>query len=259
MKKQVKNVSPWKLGALASLSLILFLVFACSEDSLQETQAITEQSSSALSDVDGEVFTFVEEVPSYPGGMDALYHYVSSEIRYPKEARSQGIEGRVMVEFVVEKDGAISNVRAIEGIGAGCDQEAVRVVENASAFTPGSQRGKKVRVRMVMPILFKLDPVKTNPDNSAQGLVIVEQVESKNGKLKVNASYNAGAWSGTIYSPEDDVLPGANIIVTGTTSGTVSDLDGTFTLKASETQDIQVSFVGYESVRLLGKANRKTN
>lgn len=98
----------------------------------------------------------VEEQPEFEGGTDAFYRYIASEMSYPLQARQKGVEGRVFVQFVVEKDGSLSDVKAIKGIGAGCDGEAVRVVQSASSFKPGKQRGKPVRVRMVMPITFKL-------------------------------------------------------------------------------------------------------
>ena len=245
MKQQAKKVSPWKLGLLGSLSVILLVVFACNED--------TGQKAKDSADQNGEVFTVVEELPQYPGGMDALYKYVAGALKYPKQARTLGVEGRVNVQFVIEKDGSITDVKAIDGIGAGCDAEAVRVVQNAASFTPGIQRGKAVRVRMVMPIVFKLNAEKRNADNTAQGIIVIEKAESNSGMLKVDAHYANGEWSGTVYSPEGDVLPGVSILVTGTTTGTVSDLDGTFKVKADESRELSLSFVGYEGVRLAPK------
>lgn len=206
------------------------------------------------SKMEGDVFTVVEEQPEFEGGMDAFYRYVASEMTYPLQARQMGVEGRVFVQFVVEKDGSLTDVKAIKGIGAGCDSEAVRVVQNASSFSPGKQRGKPIRVRMVMPVTFKLNKGKTNEDNSTQGIIIAEDVELMNNKLKVEASYANGEWSGTVYDDEEGKgLPGVNILVAGTTSGTVSNLDGNFKIQASESQDLHISCVGYESVRLAGK------
>ena len=103
-----------------------------------------------------EIFTIVEESAAPKGGMAAFYKYVGDKIKYPAQARRMGIEGRVFVEFVVNKDGSITDVRAVKGIGAGCDEEAVRIVQGAPAWTPGKQRGKPVKQRMVLPITFKL-------------------------------------------------------------------------------------------------------
>jgi len=103
-----------------------------------------------------EVFTIVEDQPEFPGGMKAFYEYVGKKMKYPSQARRMGIEGRVYVEFIVDKDGSLSNVRAVKGIGAGCDEEAVRVMKAVPRFKPGKQRGRPVRVKMVLPINFKL-------------------------------------------------------------------------------------------------------
>lgn len=247
MKQQAKNVSPWKLGALSVLCALLVTVFACSEDS--KTTEIDNQSSK----VQGGVFTAVERQPEYEGGADAFYRYVANEMKYPLQARQKGVEGRVDVQFVVGKDGSLTDVTAIKGIGAGCDAEAVRVLQNAPSFKPGTQNGKPVFVRMVVPILFKLNEGKTNEDNSTQGIIIVEKVQPKNNTLKVDADYANGEWSGTVYDEEGNGLPGVNIVVAGTTTGTVSDINGTFKLKANESKDLNFSFIGYESVKLEGK------
>ena len=250
MKQQPKNVSLWKLGVLSALCVLLFIVFACTEEKKDGTSV---DSPADNSNVEGDVFTVVEELPEFEGGMDAFYRYIANEMKYPLQARQQGVEGRVDVQFVVEKNGTLSDVKAVKGIGAGCDDEAVRVVQNSPAFKPGSQRGRVVRVRMVLPIVFKLDHGKTNPDNSTQGIIVIDPVESKNGVLKVDASYSNGEWFGTVRDPEGEILPGANIVVAGTTTGAVSDLDGTFKVKASESDALYVSFVGYESAKLGGK------
>lgn len=103
-----------------------------------------------------EIFTIVEDQPEPQGGMGAFYQYVSKNLNYPNQARRMGIEGKVFVQFVVDKDGSITEVQAIKGIGAGCDEEAVKVIQNAPKWKPGKQRGRPVKVRMILPITFKL-------------------------------------------------------------------------------------------------------
>lgn len=103
-----------------------------------------------------EVFTIVENQPEFPGGMPAFYKFVSDNMKYPAQARRMGIEGRVFVQFVVDKDGSVTEVKAVKGIGAGCDEEAERVLRMSPKFQPGKQRGRSVKVRMVLPIIFKL-------------------------------------------------------------------------------------------------------
>ncbi|MDA7854822.1 energy transducer TonB [Cyclobacteriaceae bacterium] len=104
-----------------------------------------------------EVFTIVEDQPAFPGGNAAFYKFVGSNMTYPAQARRMGIEGRVFVQFVVDKDGSVTEVKAVKGIGAGCDQEAERVLKSSPNWTPGKQRGRSVKVRMVLPIIFKLN------------------------------------------------------------------------------------------------------
>jgi periplasmic protein TonB len=106
-------------------------------------------------DVD-QIFLVVEESATPKGGMAAFYKYVGDKMKYPAQARRMGVEGKVFVEFVINRDGSITDVKAIKGIGAGCDEEAVRVVQSAPPWNPGKQRGKPVRQRYVVPIIFKL-------------------------------------------------------------------------------------------------------
>ncbi len=103
-----------------------------------------------------EVFQIVENPAKYPGGIEAFYDYVSNNLNYPQQAVEKGIEGRVYVEFIVAKDGTINNVTAVRGIGAGCDEEAVRVVKSSPNWSPPMQRGRAVNQRMIIPITFKL-------------------------------------------------------------------------------------------------------
>ncbi len=103
-----------------------------------------------------QVFTIVEDQPEFPGGLQAFYKFVGDNMKYPSQARRMGIEGRVYVQFVVDKDGNVTEVEAVKGIGAGCDEEAARVLRGSPKFKPGKQRGRPVKVRMVLPIIFKL-------------------------------------------------------------------------------------------------------
>lgn len=106
--------------------------------------------------IDDEIFTVAETMPEYPGGMGKLTEYLESNLRYPREARENGIEGRVFVRFVVEKDGSITNASVARSIGWGCDEEALRLVRTMSKWIPGKQRGQAVRVSYVLPVRFKL-------------------------------------------------------------------------------------------------------
>lgn len=102
------------------------------------------------------IFTVVESMPEFKGGMAKLYSYLGNNIKYPVMAKESGIQGKVYVTFVVERDGSITDVRVLRGIGGGCDEEAVRVVSGMPGWTPGKQRGKPVRVQYNLPVRFTL-------------------------------------------------------------------------------------------------------
>ena len=120
-----------------------------------KVQQIVIQAEEPKEEVE-EIFTIVEDPAAPIGGMTAFYKYVGEKIKYPPQARRMGVEGRVFVEFVIDRDGSITDVRAVKGIGAGCDEEAVRILQAAPKWKPGKQRGKPVKQRMVLPITFKL-------------------------------------------------------------------------------------------------------
>lgn len=105
---------------------------------------------------EAEIFTVVEESPSYPGGDAARIQFLQQNIVYPQMARESGIQGTVYVTFVVERNGNVTDVRVLRGIGGGCDEEAVRVIKAMPKWNPGKQRGKPVRVQFNMPIKFTL-------------------------------------------------------------------------------------------------------
>ncbi len=102
------------------------------------------------------IFVIVESMPCFPGGDVARIKYLNENLKYPKSARESSIKGRVFVTFVVEKDGTVSNVEILRGIGGGCDKEAIRVIKNMPKWIPGKQRNVPVRVQFNMPIRFVL-------------------------------------------------------------------------------------------------------
>lgn len=110
------------------------------------------------SKLDNDVYTIVEETATPAGGMDKFFEHVGAKLKYPAQARRMGIEGRVFVEFIVQADGSISDVKVKNGIGAGCDQEAMNVIKSSPKWIPGKNKGVPVKQRMVFPIVFKLNP-----------------------------------------------------------------------------------------------------
>ena len=106
--------------------------------------------------VEEEIFTVVEEEPSFPGGVDKMYEYLYANIKYPQVAKENNITGRVYLTFVVEKDGSIANPKILRDIGGGCGNEALRVIKSMPKWSPGKQRGKAVRVQFNLPVVFDL-------------------------------------------------------------------------------------------------------
>jgi len=114
-------------------------------------------TSTAQTKKNNMVFDVVEVMPQYPGGPIAMLKYIMENIKYPEQAMKEGIQGRVTVRFIVEKDGSISDVRPVLSVHPLLNKEAVRVVESMPKWSPGKQNGKPVRVRFNVPVMFKLN------------------------------------------------------------------------------------------------------
>ena len=110
---------------------------------------------------ESEVYMIVDQMPEFPSGDKGLYQFIADNIKYPAEAKEEGIKGRVFVNFIVEPDGSVSDIRVLRGIGGGCDEEAVRVVKSMPRFKPGMQGGDAVRVSYTVPVNFKLSKEKS--------------------------------------------------------------------------------------------------
>jgi len=104
-----------------------------------------------------EVFKIVENMPKYPGGNEALKNDIVQAIKYPEEAKKNNISGKVFVSFVVNKEGEVENPKIERGVNPLLDKEALRVIENLKTWSPGTQRGVKVKVMFTVPINFALD------------------------------------------------------------------------------------------------------
>ena len=114
-------------------------------------------TSTAQTKKNDMVFDVVEVMPQYPGGQIAMMKYIMENMKYPEQAMKKGIQGRVTVSFIIEKDGSISNVSPIHSVHPLLDKEAVRVVKSMPKWSPGKHNGKPVRVRFNLPVMFKLN------------------------------------------------------------------------------------------------------
>ena len=127
------------------------------EEQVIEQPVFVEMEIEVQEEKAEEIFTIVEQQPEPVGGFSAFYTYVGENLKYPRLAQRGNIQGRVYIEFVVEKDGRLTDIKTMKGIGGGCDEEACRIIGNAPKWNPGKQRGRPVRVKMVIPILFRLE------------------------------------------------------------------------------------------------------
>lgn len=103
-----------------------------------------------------QIFTVVEKQPEFPGGTAELFKYLSKAIKYPVIAQENGIQGRVVCSFVVNRDGSIVDIQVMRGVDPSLDKEAIRVISEMPKWKPGEQRGKPVRVRFILPVQFRL-------------------------------------------------------------------------------------------------------
>lgn len=162
MNNQTNTINSYKRSLLImTLSTFLIVgVMSCSDlqnnqnnkDEPSEVNVVpSEQSQEPSKSDDGDFFVAVEKMPELKGGLEAL----QKEVNYPEMARKAGIEGRVIIQFVVNKEGKVEDPQVIRGIGGGADEEALRVVKQAE-FIPGKQDGQPVSVQYSMPVTFRL-------------------------------------------------------------------------------------------------------
>lgn len=111
-------------------------------------------SVSAYSQSDDEVYIMVEKRAEFPGGQSEMLKYIQDNRQYPDEAKENDVHGKVLVSFIVERDGTLSDVKVMRGIGSGCDEEAVRVITSMPKWKPGEQGGKAVRTSLTLPVTF---------------------------------------------------------------------------------------------------------
>ena len=160
MNKTKTRFGAWKAVVALPVAALLLMV-GCKTDPVEDTPAETPQTEVKAS-VEPVVYDFTQnapegmEAPGFPGGTEAFYKYLSENIHYPEQAKADGIQGRVVVGFIVMDDGSIVNVEVQRGIGGGCDEEAVRVVKAMPKWQPAVYNGKPCNVHYSLPVSFKL-------------------------------------------------------------------------------------------------------
>ncbi len=229
------------------------------------------------------VFEVVEQMPEYPdGGMAGLMEYFKKNMRYPEAAKEAGMQGRVTVQFVVNKDGSISGAKVLRSVEPDFDAEAIRLVNAMPKWKPGMQGGRPVPVRFTVPVKFMLDEEERkalaggnmddsdvlimvdgreitpeilqafNPERIQSVCVLKEPSEiakyttdkSKKAVMLVTLKKGELRVSGRVVDPQGEPVIGALILIEGTNKGTVTDVDGKFSLPAPGDATLKVTFIG---------------
>ena len=160
----INKSSRWKqLRALAAVPVIALALLAFANPTTKAAPVVAQQTAQVSQD--NKIYKSVEQMPRFPGGEAEMMKYLSQNIQYPANAAKNDIQGRVILQFVVEKDGQIGEVKVVRSVDPELDAEAVRVVKSMPNFEPGRQDGKPVSVWYTIPVMFKLQskPVETQP------------------------------------------------------------------------------------------------
>ena len=167
-KSKTQKVMLLKMVFVLPFALFLTIVFSSIiTERVNAQHDASELGSSVINQKPQgeEVFTVVEKMPEYPGGEEERVNFLVKNIKYPEEARKNGISGTVFITFIIEKSGEITNIKVLKGVDEILDNEAIRVISIMPDWKPGMQRGKPVRVQFNMPIQFNLDTgAKKNKD-----------------------------------------------------------------------------------------------
>ena len=166
MITQNKKAKGVVIKALLTLPLFALLLFAncksngndksAEKKAVEATENVETQTVETFATDDSEVYGAVEVMPEYLGGVNAMYEFIQKNVKYPESAKDKGIEGKVYVQFVVEKDGSLSSFNVLRGVSDDIDAEALRVLKAMPKWKPGMNDGKPVRVQFTMPFVFKL-------------------------------------------------------------------------------------------------------
>ena len=168
MNKKKSNAAghiKYALFVLPAFALLVAGNISCSQGASKKEDAKEEVVAPASQEVkeapaekaaEEEIFMVVEQMPEFPGGIKELMDYLGTNVKYPENAMKKNVQGRVVVQFVVEKDGSLSEASVIRSIDPDLDAEALRVVQTMPKWKPGMQKGQAVRVKYTLPVSFKL-------------------------------------------------------------------------------------------------------
>ena len=185
VKKGKKNATI-KTGTLKGIEVI-------EQPADAQKPAPVEMPNALDADKKESVFDVVETMPQFPGGAPELFNFLAKNIRYPAEAENAGTQGRVIVTFVVGKDGSINDARVVKSVDPLLDAEALRVINAMPNWTPGTQSGKAVNVKYTVPISFRLDGGKPKEVTQVSGSSTAVELDASNPKFKEVVSRLPGA------------------------------------------------------------------
>jgi len=197
---------------------------------------------------ESQVFSVVDEMATPVFGFDALYENLGHIIQYPEQARKNGVEGKIYIEFVVQTDGTLSDIKLIRGVDDDIDTEALRAFYQLQAkWNPAIHQGQLVKMRMTMPIVFSLK----NRSHASREPNAVEQMEvafGTNRSLKPHANGKLMI-EGVVYSNDGTPLPGVKVEIKGSNEGGYSDSDGKFIFETSQEKGVaHFSFEGFKAL-----------
>jgi TonB family protein len=144
------------LRCILLISALLIGAFTLAQEASPSVRHIPDSIHASPETGNIGEFVIVDAIPEFPGGDIAMYKFLATHVNYPKEAQEKKIQGVVYVKFLVKEDGSVDDARVLRGIGGGCDEEALRVVERMPDWTPGRQGGKPVRVEFSLPVRFTM-------------------------------------------------------------------------------------------------------
>lgn len=217
-------------------------------DDLRTTQEMKvlreEKQNKAVNNTSPEqkVFMAVENDPKLIGGIQEL----QQNVEYPEQCKQAGIEGRVFLSFIVNKEGNVEEPEVIRGIGESCDRAALEAVKNHAKFKPGMQRGKPVKTQFSLSILFRLSDNSNDTGNDAE----MEQAV-KDGLSIRNLNYSNGTVNGQVYDKNSgQVVASANVLIPSLQRGAATNQNGEFEITNinAENFKLRVSFVGYKTL-----------
>ena len=134
-----------------TLSILIFAIAVCAAHAQKK-----QKDSVVVIDDPNRIYVQVEQYPTFPGGLTKFADYLKSNLKYPDQARNEGVQGVVLLTCIVEKDGSFTDVKVVRRIGNGCDEEACRLIKNSAKWNPARQNGEAVRVYYTIPVRFSL-------------------------------------------------------------------------------------------------------